>query len=209
MNKQMIVDKLLRDYPAPKCELNYFSNFSLLVAVILSAQCTDKRVNIVTPVLFQKFKDVFELSKADIKEVEEIIKPCGFYHNKAKNIVECAKQIVEKHNGEVPNTREELERLSGVGRKTANVILSLAFNEPAIAVDTHVFRVSQRLGLSVNPKNEYDCEKQLMSVIKKKDWIRMHYILVLFGRYRCKAINTTCSDCPFIKECKKQSGLTR
>lgn len=209
MNKKLIIKRLLSDYPEPKCELEYTTNFSLLVAVILSAQCTDKRVNTVTPILFKKFKDVYELSKADVKLVEEIIKPCGFYHNKAKNIVECAKQIVQNHNGKVPNTREELERLSGVGRKTANVILSLAFNEPAIAVDTHVFRVSQRLGLSINPRNEYDCEKQLMNVINKKDWTKMHYILVLFGRYRCKAVNPMCNDCPFVKECKKQSGLTR
>lgn len=209
MTKNQIIKKLLNDYPEPKCELTFHSHFSLLVAVILSAQCTDKRVNSVTPVLFNKYKDVYELAKADVVDVEEIIKPCGFYHNKAKNIVECAKTIVDKFNGIVPSTREELESLSGVGRKTANVILSLAFNKPAIAVDTHVFRVSQRLGLCENPKNEFDCEKQLMKNIDKKDWTKMHYILVLFGRYQCKAISPKCSECPFIQVCRRQNGFTR
>ena len=209
MTKKEIIKKLLNDYPNPKCELDYHSNFSLLVAVILSAQCTDKRVNLVTPVLFKKYNDVYAIATANLEDVEQIIKPCGFYHNKAKNIIDCAKQIVSKYNGEVPNTREQLESLCGVGRKTANVMLSLAFNKPAIAVDTHVFRVSQRLGLSENPKNELDCEKQLMACIDEKDWTKMHYILVLFGRYRCKAISPLCNDCPFNKECKKINGIAR
>ena len=209
MTKKEIIKKLLNDYPNPKCELDYHSNFSLLVAVILSAQCTDKRVNLVTPVLFEKYNDVYAVASANLQDVEQIIKPCGFYHNKAKNIIGCAKQIVSKYNGEVPNTREQLESLCGVGRKTANVMLSLAFNKPAIAVDTHVFRVSQRLGLSENPKNELDCEKQLMKVIDKKDWIKMHYILVLFGRYHCKAISPKCDQCCFANVCRRKNGFTR
>lgn len=209
MTRDEIIEKLLNDYPNPACELNYNSNFSLLVAVILSAQCTDKRVNMVTPILFEKYKDVYEMANANLKDVESIIKPCGFYHNKAKSIIECAKKIVEEYDGNVPNTREALESLSGVGRKTANVILSLAFNEQAIAVDTHVFRVSQRLGLCKKPKDVFDCEKQLMRNIPKQNWTKMHYILVLFGRYKCKAISPLCDECAFKKECRRLNGNTK
>ncbi len=207
MNKKEIIEMLIKDYPDPKCELDYHDNFSLLVAVILSAQCTDKRVNLVTPILFNKYPTVKELSNANIFEVEEIIRPCGFYHNKAKNIIESAKRIVEVYGGSVPSSREELMTLSGVGRKTANVILSLAFNTPAIAVDTHVYRVSQRLGLVRKVKNEFDCEKKLMKAVKQCDWTKFHYILVLYGRYVCKAIKPECSKCKFVNECRRKNGI--
>jgi len=184
----------------PVCELNYENNFQLLIAVILSAQCTDKRVNIVTKDLFKKYPTAFELSVADVEEVENIIKSCGFYKSKANNIIKASKQLVDNFNGQVPSEMTELTELAGVGRKTANVVRAVGFNIPSMPVDTHVFRVSNRLGLA-EAKDVYTCEKQLLKNIDKEDLIDAHHLLILFGRYYCKAISPKCNECPFI-DCK-------
>ena len=196
-----IISELRKIIPNPVCELNFANNFELLIAVILSAQCTDKRVNMVTAELFKEYNTPLKLANANILDIEEIIKPCGFYKNKANHIVEASKQIVERFEGQVPSEMEELTSLSGVGRKTANVVRAVGFKIPAIAVDTHVFRVSNRLGL-VKAKDVESCEKQLTKNIKKSDWIDAHHLILLFGRYYCKAISPSCVNCPFKEVCK-------
>lgn len=197
---EIVYSELTKLFPEAQCELSFKDEYTLLVSVILSAQCTDKRVNQVTPALFQKYPDVYALANAEPNELKEIIHSCGFYNSKAKSLIECCKDIVEKHNGKVPNTMEELIKLRGVGRKTANVVLSTAFGVPAIAVDTHVFRVSNRLGLS-NAKDVRVCEKELMQVFPKERWSSAHHLMVLFGRYICKAQSPNCKDCPFKDIC--------
>lgn len=177
------LDKL---YPTAWCELDFTTTFELLVAVILSAQCTDKRVNKITKSLFEKYNTPQAFIEIKQEELEKLIFSCGFYAQKAKSIKEASKDIVGKFNGQVPSTMEELTSLRGVGRKTANVVLSVAFNQPAIAVDTHVFRVAKRLGLS-SGKNVLQVEKDLMSLFDKNDWSRLHSQMVLYGRYNCKA----------------------
>jgi len=196
-----IIDYLNELFPEPYCELNFNSNFELLVSVILSAQCTDKRVNETTKVLYQKYNTPQQFANLDQKELENFIKPCGFYHNKAKNIISASKDIVEKFNGKVPSNVVELMSLAGVGKKTANVVYSVAFGGDAIAVDTHVLRVSNRLGL-VNTKNPLRCEESLMKKFPKKLWTRLHYQMVLFGRYKCKAIKPLCEECKLQNVCK-------
>lgn len=195
-----LLDKYIKN---PVSELDYTTDFELLVAVILSAQCTDKRVNIVTKELFKKYNTPYHFANMDILELEKLIHPCGFYHNKAKNIIECSKQIVEKFDGKVPQNFDDLVSLSGVGRKTANVMLIVAYNKPAIPVDTHIFRVSNRLGLT-NAKTEIECEKQLMELFKdhKSNWGKLHHLILLYGRYNCKAINPKCDDCILSDYCK-------
>ena len=183
------------------CELHFKNDYELLVAVILSAQCTDKRVNEVTPILFEKYPNYHFLANAGVEDVEKIILPCGFYHNKAKNIIQASKQIEEHFNSKLPDKLEDLTTLAGVGRKTANVLISNIYHIPAIAVDTHVFRVSNRIGLA-KTDNVLDCEKQLMTAIKKEHWSEMHHILVLFGRYYCKARNPLCANCVLKDVCK-------
>ena len=206
MEKSEIVFSGLKSlYPNAECELEYKDAYSLLIAVILSAQCTDKRVNQVMPTLLKRYPTVYDLANAGSGEVEDIIRSCGFYKNKTKSIIECSKDIVEKYNGEVPNSLDELIKLRGVGRKTANVVLSTVFKTPAIAVDTHVFRVANRLGL-VKADNVEDCEKQLMKALPKERWSEMHQMLVLFGRYKCKAIKPNCIDCPLKDSCDKYNG---
>lgn len=198
--KQNILKKLRKIFPNPTTELIYNSNFELLVAVILSAQCTDKRVNECTKVLFQKYNTPQEFAKIDVLELEKLIYSCGFYHNKAKNIIKMSKQLVEDFGGVVPNNLENLQKLSGVGRKTANVVYSIAFKGDAIAVDTHVFRVANRLSISKS-KNVLDCEKDLMKFFDKNSWSEIHFLLVLFGRYICKSRNPECEKCPFNDIC--------
>ena len=196
--------KLLDEYiPNPVTELEYNSDFQLLVAVILSAQCTDKRVNIVTKELFKQYKTPQDFANMDLATLESLIHPCGFYHNKAVNIINCSKMIVEKFNGQVPTNFDDLVSLPGVGRKTANVMLIVAFNTPAIPVDTHIFRVSNRLGLT-NAKNEIDCEEQLVKLFadKKELWGKIHHLILLYGRYNCKAINPMCDNCIISQYCK-------
>lgn len=201
MDYTKLVDTIKNTYNSPTCELHFNSDYQLIVAVILSAQCTDKRVNLTTPELFKKYPSFEALAKADITEVEKLIKPCGFYHNKAKNLINMAKDVTEKYNQKLPSDKQKLVELAGVGEKTANVVLATWFNIPAIAVDTHVFRVSNRLGLA-HAKDVKTTQKQLEKRLDKSDWIDMHYSLVLHGRYVCKAINPNCKDCVLQSYCK-------
>lgn len=187
--------------PDPKCELNYSRDYELLIATVLSAQCTDKRVNEVTGVLFSKY-DIFGLSKADKKDIENIIRSVGTSSRKSEFVIKIAQSLVHDYNGVVPNDRVYLESLPGVGRKTCNVVLSNLFDVPAIAVDTHVERVSKRLGFAKELDNVLVVEKKLMKKIPKHLWSRTHHQLVLFGRYVCKAKKPDCEKCLFNGECK-------
>ena len=201
MKKEYIVENLNKLYEDAKCELNFENSFELLVAVILSAQCTDKRVNEVTKKLFKVYNTPEAFKDLRQEELEKYIYPCGLYHNKAKSIISASKDICEKFNGEVPENFEDLISLQGVGNKTANVVRAVAFNKDAFAVDTHVLRVSNRLGL-VNTKNPDVCERELKKIFDKGDWRRLHYQMIMHGRYKCKAIKPDCKDCPFIQLCK-------
>ncbi len=197
---KFIYDTLKEKFPSPSCELKFKNNYELLISVILSAQCTDKRVNLVTPKLFKAYPTVFDITKAKQKDLEEMIRPCGFFHNKAKNIIGACKDISEKFNGEIPNDYESLLSLSGVGRKTANVVLSVGFGKDAIAVDTHVYRVSKRLCLAKENTPE-KVEKELQKVLPQNLWSEMHFLMVLFGRYWCKSQKPLCDDCKFKEIC--------
>ena len=200
-NSKLIIDSLQKLYPKAKCELNHRNNFQLLIAVVLSAQTTDERVNMVTPELFGKYRNAEELSKADLKVVEQIIKPIGLYHSKAVNIIKLSDVLVNKYKGKVPKERKELEALPGVGRKTANVILSNCFNVPAFAVDTHVSRVSKRLGIADEDDDVNTIEEKLMSYFPEDMWGKLHHQFIFFGRYKCKAVKPDCTDCPLSKIC--------
>ena len=199
-----IIDYLDELIPNPKCELNYNKDYELLIATMLSAQTTDKRVNEVTEVLFKKYPNLEALRKADINDIIGIIKPIGTYNKKAKNIIDIANKLKEK-NDIVPNDREFLESLPGVGRKTTNVVLSNIYNIPCIAVDTHVHRVSIRLGIAKKNDDVYTTEKKLSKKFKDYDLCRLHHQLVLFGRYYCKAINPNCENCKLKNICKDNS----
>lgn len=198
MNK--IFEYLDEIIPNPKCELNYTKDYELLLAVMLSAQTTDKRVNEVTNILFKKYDTLKKLSQADISDIKNIIKPIGTFNKKASNIIEISKKILEI--GYVPNDRIYLENLPGVGRKTTNLVLSTLYNEPYIAVDTHVTRVTNRLGI-VNTKDVLEIEKILYKKIPKERLNKTHHQLVLFGRYYCKAISPKCENCKLKHICKK------
>ena len=200
-NYKLIEDYLDELFPNPKCELNYFNDYSLLIAIMLSAQTTDKRVNEVTKVLFNKYSSLYELKKADIIDIEKIIYSLGNYKKKARNVIEIAKILDEEYLGCVPDTIELLEKLPGVGRKTANVFLSEYLNIPAIAVDTHVERVCKRLKLAKNNDNVLTIEKKLMKNIIPNNWGRRHLQLVLFGRYFCKAKKPECLNCKLKEIC--------
>ena len=176
-----IINKINSMYENAECELNFSSNYELLIAVILSAQCTDKRVNIVTSELFKEYNTPEKMITLSQAELEQKIHACGFFHNKAEHILECSKDIVEKFGGEVPSDKKKLKMLAGVGEKTANVVLATAFKIPAIAVDTHVFRVSNRLGIA-NANTVKKTQKQLEKHIPKEMWASSHYALVLHGR---------------------------
>lgn len=199
-NDKKIYNFLKSLFPNANCELVFSSNFELLICVILSAQCTDKRVNIVSKELFKKYPTALALSNAKIDDVEEIIKPCGFFHNKAKNIIQTSKIIVEKFGGEVPDDFSSLISLPGVGQKTANVLSSVGFGKDAFAVDTHVFRVSNRLGI-VKEKTPEKVEEELKSFFSKDKWSETHHLFVLFGRYFCKARNPQCINCKLKENC--------
>ncbi|QZY53575.1 endonuclease III [Crassaminicella profunda] len=193
--------KILEEiYPDAACELNYHNSFQLLIATILSAQTTDKKVNQVTKGLFEKYKAPKDFLRLEQIELENIIKEIGLYRSKAKNIINTCRLLVEKYKGEVPDSRTELMKLPGVGRKTANVVLSNAFNVPAIAVDTHVFRVSNRIGLA-DSDNVGDTEKQLMKSIAENKWSEAHHLLIFHGRRICKARKPLCEKCPLMEEC--------
>ena len=200
-NCNMVLDYLKKLFPNAKCELEFGSAFQLLVAVILSAQCTDARVNKVTPELFKYYGTPQKLALAKQEDIEKLIYSCGFYHNKAKNLISCSKDILERFGGEVPNNLAELQTLAGVGRKTANVVYSLWFDGDAIAVDTHVFRVSNRLGIAKG-ETPFEVEKSLMASYNKSEWSNLHYMLVLFGRYHCKAKNPECVNCKLKSICE-------
>ncbi len=200
-NAKTILNKLSVLIPSPKCELMFSNTYQLIVAVVLSAQCTDKRVNEVTPQLFAKYPTPQDLAKANINDVIDIIRSCGFYNNKSKNIIAMAKDLVDKYNGNVPNNMNDLTSLAGVGRKTASVVLAVGYNIPAIPVDTHLIRVSQRLGLS-NSSDPYKIEQDLRQQFDESEWIDLHHYLLLFGRYYCTAKQPHCEGCVLRELCK-------
>ena len=203
---KMIVNELenylMELYPNAKCELNYEKDYELLIAVVLSAQTTDKRVNVVTEKLFSKYPSIEDVSKARVEDLIEIVKPLGTASRKGVFVKEIATILVNDYGGKVPNDREALEKMPGVGRKTANVVLSNLFDIPAIAVDTHVSRVSKRLGLAKESDDVAVIEKKLMRKFERKDWSLRHHQLVLFGRYNCKAKGPECDGCKLKEICK-------
>ena len=200
---RQILDMLDEQYGTEyRCYLNYETPWQLLIATMLSAQCTDARVNIVTESLFKKYPSAFAFANADLKELEQDIKPTGFYHNKAKNIISCMKDIVDKYDGEVPKSLEELTSLAGVGRKTANVIRGNIYHEPSVVVDTHVKRISNRLGLTKNQDPE-KIEQDLMKELPKDHWILYNIQIITFGRTICTARSPRCEECFLQKYCKE------
>lgn len=205
-SKQAILAELKRLYPDAKPELNFSNPYETLVATILSAQCTDKQVNKVTPAVFAQYPDVVSMAAASVEDLYPLVKSCGF-KSKAGHIIDACRMIVAQYGGEVPSTLEELVTLPGVGRKTANVVLAFAFNIPALPVDTHVFRVSNRLGL-VDASTVEETERQLMQVIPKEDWQEAHHWLIFHGRRVCKAQRPMCEVCTLHDLCKhiKQHG---
>ena len=190
--------------PEAKCELEYNSPYQLLVAVILSAQCTDKRVNMVTKQLFKVAPTPHKMIQLGETKLKEIIHSCGFYNNKSKSIISATKSIIDNYNGIVPSTMVELSSLAGVGRKTANVVLAEAFNQPSIVVDTHVHRVSKRLGLTTLNSTPEKCEQDLLKLVPAKHQSKFHIQMVWFGRYQCKALNPQCEGCKLKSICKRK-----
>lgn len=202
---QEIFDYLDALIPNPKCELNFNCDYELLIAVVLSAQTTDKRVNEVTKVLFTKYPTLEDINKADISSIKEIIKSIGTFNKKAVFVKEIAKTLLEKYDGVVPRTHEELEAIPGVGHKSANVVLGVLYNIPTFAVDTHVERVSKRLGLASAKDDVIQVEKKLMKKVPKDRWIRTHHQFILFGRYYCKAVKPSCDNCKLKNICHKDA----
>lgn len=205
---QFIIDFFSKHYPEAETELNYKDPFQLLVAVILSAQCTDKRVNLVTPALFKRFPDVEHFRKAKIEEIFTLIRSISYPNSKAKHLWGMANMLIEHFNGEVPMTVEELIKLPGVGRKTANVVTSVIDRQPNMAVDTHVFRVSARIGLTYRAKTPAAAEKQLISYFPKEIVHKAHHWLILHGRYVCTARSPKCSICGVRTACKFSKRIT-
>ena len=205
MKKTSRVEKIQQylDYlfPDPQCELIYHSDYELLIAVVLSAQSTDKRVNSVTPILFQKYPTLKALKEASLEDLENILRPIGSYHKKASYIKEIARIIVDDYQGSMPCDRKILESFPGVGRKTVNVVFSEYYHIPAFAVDTHVERVSKRLGLAKEQDNVLTIEEKLKKAFPKEEWGRRHLQMVLFGRYYCKSIKPDCSSCKLKEIC--------
>jgi len=199
---RLILDYFQKHQPIAETELHYQSPYELLVAVILSAQCTDRRVNMITPDFYLRFPDALSLSTATHEEVFELIKSCSYPNNKTKNLIGMAQALVKDFQGVVPSNVDELQKLPGVGRKTANVIASVVFNKPALAVDTHVFRVAARLGLTTNAKNPLQAELQLIKHIPEELIPIAHHWLILHGRYVCVARKPRCNECPLTVWCK-------
>lgn len=197
-----VIEYFMENMPSPKTELNYSTPFELLVAVILSAQCTDKRINMVTPALFKAYPTAYELAKASQNDVFEYIKSVTFPNNKSKSLIGMANMLVDCYDGEVPASIDELVKIPGVGRKTANVILSVVFNKAAMAVDTHVFRVSNRIGLTNNSKTPIETEKALVKHFPKELIATAHHWLILHGRYVCTARKPNCLECGIKEFCK-------
>ncbi|MFG6114557.1 endonuclease III [Halobacillus sp. MO56] len=190
-------------FPHAECELNHSNPFDLLIAVVLSAQCTDALVNKVTKDLFKKYRTPEDYLAVPIEELEQDIRSIGLYRNKAKNIRKLSQTLLDKFDGEVPRTKKELESLAGVGRKTANVVASVAFEEPAIAVDTHVERVSKRLAICRWKDSVLEVEKTLMRKIPKEKWSETHHRMIFFGRYHCKAQRPNCEQCKLLEICRE------
>ena len=190
-----IIEYFEKNMPVAESELNFENPYQLIVAVILSAQCTDKRVNMTTPALFERYPDAEALSKATVEDIYELIKSISYPNNKSKNLLGMAKTLMSDFNGVVPDDVDKLQTLPGVGRKTANVVASVAFNKPAMAVDTHVFRVSARIGLTKNAKNPLETERQLVKYIPESVIPKAHHWLILHGRYVCKARKPECEKC--------------
>lgn len=204
----MIQNKLIEylDYlfPNPKCELTYQTDYQLLMAVVLSAQSTDKRVNSVTPIIFSKYPTLEELANASLTDLEDIIRPVGSFRKKASYLKEIASRLVNEFDGVVPTDRDILESFPGVGRKTVNVFLAEFYHYPAIAVDTHVERVSKRLKLAYQKDSVLDVERKLMKKVPKECRAKFHLQMVLFGRYYCKAVKPLCKDCPLKEYCREK-----
>lgn len=201
-----IITRLHKVYGSVGCALHHSNPLELLVAVILSAQCTDKRVNMVTPALFKKYRTAQDYAKADLETFQEEIRSTGFYKNKAKNILACAKEITVKHGGRVPNTMEELVKLQGVGRKTANAVLGNAFGVPGLCVDTHMIRINRKLGLTRNTdpvKIEFD----LMPLVPQKEWTSYSHLIIHHGRVRCSARKPDCAHCAINDLCPSREDL--
>ena len=195
-----IADQLMKAYPDAHCELNFHTPLEIVIATCLSAQTTDKQVNKVTEVLFHDCRTLDDYLALTPEQIRDYIHTLGFYNNKADNLYKMVRQLADRFHGEVPQTMEELTSLAGVGRKTANVVLSNAFGIPAIAVDTHVFRVSNRIGLA-HAKTVEETEQQLMEVLDKEIWSRMHHVLIFHGRYCCHARKPECESCPIREDC--------
>lgn len=204
MKTDLIMEYLSELFPNPKCELNYNSDYELLIAIVLSAQTTDKSVNKVTDILFKKYNSLEKLSNASIDDIYDIIRPIGF-KKKSVYVKEIANVLLNEYNGVVPDKKELLIKLPGVGGKTANVFLSEYYNYPYIAVDTHVERVSKRLGLAFKADNVVQVENKLMKKFPKDIWAKLHLQLVLFGRYHCKAIKPECSGCKLKEICREKN----
>lgn len=198
-----ILDTIAAMFPDAHCELNHSNPFELTIAVLLSAQCTDETVNKVTVDLFRKYKAPEDYVAVPLEELEQDIRRIGLYRNKAKHIQNLCRILLEQYNGEVPQAHELLVQLPGVGRKTANVVVSNAFGVPAIAVDTHVERVSKRLGFAGWDDSVLEVEKKLMKRVPREEWTETHHRLIFFGRYHCKAQNPQCSVCPLLDVCRE------
>jgi endonuclease III len=202
----IIKEAFIKNYSNSVTELNYKNDYELLIAIILSAQCTDKRVNIITPEVFEKYKNVYELAIASLEDVKFLLKSCSFFNNKSKNIIKMAQSVVENFNGKIPHDEKQLIKLAGVGNKTANVFMIEYKGANLMAVDTHVFRVSHRLGLSY-ATNVNETEKELVKKLKGDELHIYHQAMVLFGRYICKAIKPNCDDCIFPQVCKTKKSF--
>ena len=206
---QKVIEYFKENMPVAETELNYTNPYELIVATILSAQCTDKRVNMITPAFFERFPTLEALAVAQQENVFEVIRSCSYPNNKVKNLVGMAQGVMERFNGQIPKDLNDLQTLPGVGRKTANVVASVAFKTPAIAVDTHVFRVARRIGLSVNAKTPLETEKQLMQYIPRELWAVAHHWLILHGRYTCTARNPKCESCGINAYCKEYPKIKK
>ncbi len=205
MKADVFLEGLDSLFPDARCELEHRNNYEMAVAVVLSAQTTDASVNRVTPALFEKYPDAASLAAGELKDIEQCIASLGLYHNKAKAIKGMAQGMTERFGGEVPDTMEDLVSLPGVGRKCANVILSECYGVPALAVDTHVSRVSKRLKLAKPDDSVLEIEKKLRRKIPKEKWIRTHHQMIFFGRYLCHARSPECGRCPFTAECREKN----
>ena len=201
-----VLSQLAKEWPAADSELHFENAYQLLVAVMLSAQCTDKRVNMVTPALFAAYPTVQALAQATAEAVFSYIKSVSYPNSKAEHLVAMAKRVVEVYDGQIPDTREELQTLAGVGRKTANVVCAVWWNQPTMAVDTHIFRVAERIGLTTNAKNPLDSEKQLIKHIPENIIPKAHHWLLLHGRYTCQARTPKCKQCSLQKLCRYWKG---